>query len=205
MQVFENESHASIHSTKTKEGLSLFGPRPSPTYYCIWVDEIRLGTLDSTRTTLGRSLLRTWLLRPSLSLEVINARHNAVECFTRPENLDIANIMHGQLGGIKNIPRIISALKAGRANLANWQGLVKVRAELEEGVAVSSHYKRPGLLSSSLSTLRCFVTSSGNSAWPETSTSSKRYLSYIRAFSVQELIPRPADHRFGYRGLQRSR
>jgi DNA mismatch repair ATPase MutS len=107
---------------------------PNPTYYCIWVDEIRLGTLDSTRTALGRSLLRTWLLRPSLSLEVINARHNAVECFTRPENLDIANIMHSQLGGIKNIPRILSALKAGRANLANWQGLVKVRVELEAGV-----------------------------------------------------------------------
>ncbi|KAI9508899.1 DNA mismatch repair protein MutS [Russula earlei] len=81
LQVFETESHASIHSTKTKEGLSLFG------------------TLDSTKTTLGRSLLRTWLLRPSLSLS--------------------------QLGGIKNIPRILSALKAGKANLANWQGLVK--------------------------------------------------------------------------------
>ncbi|KAF8476686.1 DNA mismatch repair protein MutS [Russula ochroleuca] len=107
LQVFENESHASIHSTKTKEGLSLFG------------------TLDSTRTSLGRSLLRTWLLRPSLSLAVINARHDAVECFTRPENLDIANIMHSQLGGIKNVPRILSALKAGKATLANWQGLVK--------------------------------------------------------------------------------
>jgi DNA mismatch repair protein MSH5 len=77
--------------------------------------------------TLGRSLLRTWLLRPSLSLEVIKARHDAVECFTRPENLDIVNIMHSQLGGIKNIPRILFALKTGKANLANWQGLVKVR------------------------------------------------------------------------------
>ncbi|KAI9451401.1 DNA mismatch repair protein MutS [Russula earlei] len=107
LQVFETESHASIHSTKTKEGLSLFG------------------TLDSTKTTLGRSLLRTWLLRPSLSFKVIDARHDAVECFTRPENLDIASVMHSQLGGIKNIPRILSALKAGKANLANWQGLVK--------------------------------------------------------------------------------
>jgi hypothetical protein len=25
LQVFENESHASVHSDKTKEGLSLFG------------------------------------------------------------------------------------------------------------------------------------------------------------------------------------
>ncbi|KAI0260251.1 DNA mismatch repair protein MutS [Gloeopeniophorella convolvens] len=107
LQVFENESHASIHSTKTKEGLSLFG------------------TLDTTRTTLGRSLLRTWLLRPSLSLEVIGARHDAVACFTRPENLDCANVMHHQLKGIKNIPRVIAAMKAGKAGLADWQGLVK--------------------------------------------------------------------------------
>jgi DNA mismatch repair protein MSH5 len=88
-----------------------------------------LGTLDNTRTTLGRSLLRTWLLRPSLSIKVINARHDAVECFTRSENLDIANIMHSQLAGIKNIPRILSALRTGKANLANWQGLVKVRLQ----------------------------------------------------------------------------
>ncbi|KAH9980113.1 DNA mismatch repair protein MutS [Lactifluus volemus] len=107
LQVFENESHASIHSTKTKEGLSLFG------------------TLDNTRTTLGRSLLRTWLLRPSLSLEVINVRHDAVECFTRPENLDIANVMHSQLGGIKSVPRILATLRAGKAILADWQGLVR--------------------------------------------------------------------------------
>lgn len=88
-----------------------------------------LGTLDNTRTTLGRSLLRTWLLRPSLSIKVINARQDAVECFTRSENLDIANIMHSQLAGIKNVPRILSALRTGKANLANWQGLVKVRLQ----------------------------------------------------------------------------
>ena len=85
-----------------------------------------IGLLDNTRTTLGRSLLRTWLLMPSLSLEVINARHDAIECFTRPENIDIANAMHGQLKGIKNVPRLLAALKADKAALANWQGLVKV-------------------------------------------------------------------------------
>ncbi|KAH9080364.1 DNA mismatch repair protein MutS [Lactarius deliciosus] len=107
LQVFENESHASIHSNKTKEGLSLFG------------------MLDTTRTKLGRSLLRMWLLRPSLSLEVINARYDAVECFTRPENIDTANVMHGQLNGIKNVPRVLAALRTGKAVLTDWQGLVK--------------------------------------------------------------------------------
>ncbi|KAI0246735.1 DNA mismatch repair protein MutS, partial [Lactifluus subvellereus] len=96
-----------VHSAKTKEGLSLFG------------------TLDSTRTTLGHSLLRTWLLRPSHTLEVVNSRHDAVEYFTLPDNPDIANVMHSQLGGIKDIPRIFPTLRAGKANLTDWRGLVK--------------------------------------------------------------------------------
>ncbi|TFK40842.1 DNA mismatch repair protein MutS [Crucibulum laeve] len=107
LQIFENESHASVHSDKTKEGLSLFG------------------TLNNTKTTLGRSLLRTWLLRPSLSLPVINARHNAVACFMRAENLVPANAMHSHLKGIKNVPRILSVLRTGRAKVSDWQGLVK--------------------------------------------------------------------------------
>jgi DNA mismatch repair protein MSH5 len=86
-------------------------------------------------------MLRAWLLRPSLSLAVINARHDAVECFTRPENLDISNIMHDQLGGIKNVPRILSALRAGKASLANWQGLVRVRVNFRTGVAAD--HQRP--------------------------------------------------------------
>ncbi|KAF8073753.1 DNA mismatch repair protein MutS [Lyophyllum atratum] len=107
LQIFENESHTSIHSDKTKEGLSLFG------------------TLNTTQTSLGRSLLRTWLLRPSLSLTVINQRHDAVECFLRSENIMVANVMHGHLKGIKNVPRILGIMRTGRAKVSDWQGLVK--------------------------------------------------------------------------------
>lgn len=108
LQVFEDESHASIHSDKTKEGLSLFG------------------ILNNTKTTLGRALLREWLLRPSLLLSVISARHDAVACFLRPENLVTAGAMHAHLKGIKNIPRILGVMRAGRAKVSDWQGLVKV-------------------------------------------------------------------------------
>ncbi|EGO23820.1 hypothetical protein SERLADRAFT_450137 [Serpula lacrymans var. lacrymans S7.9] len=107
LQVFEDENHASIHSDKTKEGLSLFG------------------TLDNTQTTLGRSLLKTWLLRPSLSLSIINARHDAVECFIRPENLVPVNAMQVHLKGIKNVPRILGNIRMGKAGITEWQGLVK--------------------------------------------------------------------------------
>ncbi|OJA09631.1 hypothetical protein AZE42_01410 [Rhizopogon vesiculosus] len=108
LQVFENESHASIHSDKTKEGLSLFG------------------ILDNTRTSLGRSLLRTWLMRPSLSIPVIIARHDAIECFLHQENLTPASALQTHLKGIKNIPRILGLLQSGKAGIGDWQGLVMV-------------------------------------------------------------------------------
>ncbi|KAI9058149.1 hypothetical protein FKP32DRAFT_1582301 [Trametes sanguinea] len=107
LQVFEDENHASIHSDKTKEGLSLFG------------------ILNNTKTTLGRALMREWFLRPSMSLSVIRARHDAVECFIRPDNITTASSMHGHLQGTKNIPRVLTAMKAGKAKVSDWQGLVK--------------------------------------------------------------------------------
>ncbi|KZT73910.1 hypothetical protein DAEQUDRAFT_702916 [Daedalea quercina L-15889] len=107
LQVFEDENHASIHSDKTKEGLSLFG------------------ILNNTRTTLGRALMREWLLRPSLSLSVINARHDAIACFIQPDNQATAGSMHSHLNGIKNIPRILGLMKAGKARVSDWQCLVK--------------------------------------------------------------------------------
>ncbi|KAJ3865547.1 muts domain V-domain-containing protein [Lentinula novae-zelandiae] len=107
LQVFENEDHASMHSNKTKEGLSL------------------AGILNVTDTTLGRVLMRSWLLRPSLSLSVIKSRHDAVECFLRLENVTTVTTLRGHLKGIKNVPRILSVLRSGKAKFVEWQGLVK--------------------------------------------------------------------------------
>lgn len=70
--------------------------------------------------------MQTWLLRPSLSLPVINAWLNAVVCFISPENLIFASVMHNHLKGIKNVLQILGLLKMGRAKLSDWQGLVKV-------------------------------------------------------------------------------
>ena len=109
LQIFEDENHASIHSDKTKEGLSLFG------------------ILDGTKTTLGRTLMREWFLRPSMSLEVIGARHDAVACLFCPENITTNNTLQAHLNGIKNVPRILAAIRTGKAKVSDWQALVKVR------------------------------------------------------------------------------
>ncbi|KAF9267356.1 hypothetical protein L218DRAFT_970816 [Marasmius fiardii PR-910] len=107
LHIFEDERHASMHSDKTKEGLSL------------------AGVLNTTNTTLGHSLMRMWLLRPSLSLSVISARHDAVACFMKPENITSANVLKNHLKGLKNVPRMLTLLRSGRAKLREWQGLVK--------------------------------------------------------------------------------
>ncbi|KAG6890840.1 hypothetical protein C0995_003273 [Termitomyces sp. Mi166 len=95
-----------------------------------------LGILNNTSTSLGRSLLRTWLLRPPLCLGVINRRHDAVECFLRPENLVSVGVLHSHLKGIKNVPRMLSVLKSGRAKVSDWQGLVKVAISLTTALDV---------------------------------------------------------------------
>jgi hypothetical protein len=85
------------------------------------------GILNNTRTTLGRNLLREWLLRPSLSLPVIAARHAAVACFVDPDNITTAGDIQGHMSGIKNTPRAFKMLKSGRGKVQDWQGVVKVR------------------------------------------------------------------------------
>ncbi|KIJ54568.1 hypothetical protein M422DRAFT_73531 [Sphaerobolus stellatus SS14] len=107
LQIFDDENHAYIHSDKTKEGLSLFG------------------ILNCTRTSMGRKLLRNWFLRPSLSLDVIQARHDALSCFLRSENLVTAATMHGHVKNVGNIPHIFHLIRGGKAGVKDWQLVVK--------------------------------------------------------------------------------
>jgi DNA mismatch repair ATPase MutS len=86
----------------------------------LWV-----GVLNFTKTTLGKALLRQWCLRPSLSREVISARHDAVACFLRGENMMLAETMHVQLKGLRDVPRSLSIIRAGKAGTREWQAMVK--------------------------------------------------------------------------------
>ncbi|KAF8332768.1 uncharacterized protein EI90DRAFT_2918244 [Cantharellus anzutake] len=127
LQIFEDEDHASVHSDRSKEGLSLFG------------------ILNFTKTSLGKSLLKQWCLRPLLSISTITKRHDAVECFIRGENLNISDTIHTHLKGLKNAPRCIGIIKAGKGNASDWQAIVKavfhfsIMAEVVSDLSNSKH------------------------------------------------------------------
>lgn len=68
LQIFDQEAHANLHFSATKEGLSLFG------------------ILNECITLNGKLLLKNWLLRPSTEVKVIQSRADQIECFLDPKN-----------------------------------------------------------------------------------------------------------------------
>ncbi|ELU42120.1 meiotic recombination-related protein [Rhizoctonia solani AG-1 IA] len=127
LQVFDDETHASIHSDKTKEGHSLFQ------------------LLNHTSTYLGRSLLRRWCLRPSLSITTINARHAAIQCFLLPENMSAASTIRANLRGLCQMPKTMALLRTGRGRLPEWRGVFAYHVNLlKDAVRELSDYENIG-------------------------------------------------------------
>jgi DNA mismatch repair protein MSH5 len=89
--------------------------------------------------------MKQWFLRPSLSLETINSRQTAVECFLRSENRScpppsslrsshqsglraehVVDAMQSNFRLIKNTPRVVKTLASGRGGLKDWQTIWQV-------------------------------------------------------------------------------
>lgn len=105
--------------------------------------------MNVAKTPLGRSLMKSWFLRPLLDFSQIEKRQDAVECFIRPENRapliplavdeeslidsartlieEIAESIQSQFRLIKNGPRTLSILNMGRGSLRDWQTIWNVR------------------------------------------------------------------------------
>jgi len=73
-----------------------------------------LAVLDTTRTAMGARLLREWILRPACDLEVIRRRHDAVEYLVG--HWQFLQASRDELGGIRDIERLIARLNAGGGN-----------------------------------------------------------------------------------------
>ena len=85
-----------------------------------------LGILNSTKTPAGFAMLKQWFLRPTLNMQVLQQRHGAIACFMSSRNSHIVNAICKSLTKIKNIPKVLGALRRGKARAIEWTQMLHV-------------------------------------------------------------------------------
>lgn len=84
------------------------------------------GVINTTVTPLGRKLFHTWLLRPLINIDRINARLDAVQLLSSKEYTEPRKQTKKELKGFKNVVALCQKIKSGRASYKDWQGVVDV-------------------------------------------------------------------------------
>ncbi|KAI9350743.1 muts domain V-domain-containing protein [Obelidium mucronatum] len=106
LNIFCDEKHPNMFSSDNKEGLSLFG------------------LMNLTRSSLGKSLLESWFLRPSIDIKVIHARQSAIKEMLLPTNEDRVDLLRESVSYLSNITRICQKLNK-KLTLQEWESLLK--------------------------------------------------------------------------------
>lgn len=103
LQVMQSESHPHLHNlgpTKgtsgSKEGLSVYG-----LFHHL------------ARTPQGKYMLKQYFLRPSLSLDLINERHDAISVLLQTANESAFQTLAQNLKKIVNVRKIMINLRKG--------------------------------------------------------------------------------------------
>ncbi len=121
-----------------------------------------LQSIDSTRTWMGRRLLKEWIMRPLTNKQNIALRHTAVgSLFKAPRRLDS---IRESLKSMRDLERLSTRLAYGRANARDLvaiseclQRMPKLQTLLSEGNSELLHDSSSGL--NSLEPLRELITS----------------------------------------------
>ncbi|NMB01671.1 MAG: DNA mismatch repair protein MutS [Firmicutes bacterium] len=87
-----------------------------------------LGTLDYTATSMGARMLRTYLDKPLLDIEMIRGRHDAVETLVEETGLrlDLATL----LNEVYDLERLLGRLVTGRGNARDLKALAASLAKI---------------------------------------------------------------------------
>lgn len=104
LDVIREEMHPSVVRTnhKRKEGFSL------------------LTLLDRAKSTLGRKMLRRWLLQPLANPNMINERLDCVEYLMHRSAMDHAAELGKHFAGLRDVPRFLTLLRARTAKSSDW-------------------------------------------------------------------------------------
>ena len=109
-----------------------------------------LQSIDSTRTWMGRRLLREWIMRPLTNKEEIGLRHSAVSSlFKAPRRLES---LRQSLKSMRDLERLSTRLAYGRANARDLVAISeclgrmkKIQTLLSEGNSELLHQSSVGL------------------------------------------------------------
>ena len=82
-----------------------------------------LSLLSRCSSVVGSRHLRSLLRCPSTSLNVIKARHKAIDFFSSPGNVEILKALVVGLKQVKNFHRIMKRLSGSKASVADWRSL----------------------------------------------------------------------------------
>ncbi|CAH7685094.1 DNA mismatch repair protein MutS [Phakopsora pachyrhizi] len=107
LKIFDSETHANLHLSTTKEGLSLYG------------------ILNECVTHGGKLLLKNWLIRPSKDIEVIKSRQDEIEFYLKNENAQFFEKARSILKNLGNINRTIMVINSGKSRMAEWSRLLR--------------------------------------------------------------------------------
>lgn len=79
------------------------------------------GVIDSTKTTMGRRLLYSWILNPLVSLKGIQSRLDTVDFFTK--NLNVLDEFRVVLENVNDIERLLGKIGMNRSNARDLKAL----------------------------------------------------------------------------------
>ncbi len=99
------------------------------------------GVLDASRTTMGSRTMRSWIMRPLLSVSAILARHGAVEEFF--ENGKMTENFRKTLSDISDMERVTGRIVMGTANPRDLIKLQTSLAALPEMKSILREAKSP--------------------------------------------------------------
>ena len=109
-----------MHNSQLREGLSLFK------------------LLNSTKSPMGTSLLKTWFMYPCLDIDMIHKRQDAIAFLIEPDQKYFCDQVSLGLRHVKHIPRVMQMMKK-KPKLLDWKSLMefayyalKIRSHLVE-------------------------------------------------------------------------
>jgi DNA mismatch repair protein MSH5 len=146
LQVFETESHAYTHSGAMKEGLSLYGEALLQIFFLgpfrkasdlipfLHLTSVPFpsGILNSTRTPMGKSLFRSWLLRPLMDIPTLSLRHDFVSLFSRVENRKSVEEIKSHLTRMADSQRLMRNLRKGNMRVGDWKKLLEFALKMPQ-------------------------------------------------------------------------